>query len=158
MAIRRVAPLSQSMLDELYDKNTTVARSNAIHKKIDARFEYVFHKAMEIMKWGVDWFAFANHQGDGDFGRFMAAKYKTKIAYDGEFFARETDDADENAFLYDFQARYSTIPTRWLSEDFEEALKAEFEAAKTKALKQSKAETDGNAKSQNSIKAKPKKA
>lgn len=107
---------------------------------------------------GVDWFAFANHKGDGDFGSFLQGKHKKNIAYDGTFFARETDNEDENDFLYDFIEKYATIPTRWLSENFEKMLKAEFEAEKHEVLKKSNPEINTIAELQASIKAKLTKA
>lgn len=158
MGIRRVAPIPQAMMDELYSKNITVERAKVIQKKIQNRFYYVFMTAMDILHWGVDWFAFDNHKGDGDFGSFLPGKYKKNIPYDGNFFARETDNTDFNEFLYDVIENYTTIPTRWLSENFEAALKAEFKAGKEKALKKSREENNTIAELQASIKAKLTKA
>lgn len=158
MAIRRVAPISQSMMDELYSKNITVERAKFIHKKINKRFDYVFLTAMDIIHWRVEWFAFDNHRGEGDFGSFLPGKYKKNIAYDGKFFALETNNADENNFLYDFIEKYTSIPTAWLCENFEKALKAEFEAEKYDVLKKSTSKTNAIAAIQASIKAKLTKA
>ena len=117
--IIRVAPLSREEVLSLSSDTITKKQHAALLVKIDERFSYVFETAMKLMGRSVQWYDFDNVGSDeGDRGFFDPDYYADEIDIAGEFSTpRDT--------LYE-----QSIPTRWLWEDFEEALVAEINTHK----------------------------
>lgn len=119
--IRKVAPLNKAILDELDSDGIRKKRYEAILSAIDERFDYIINRAMEILERKNEWYAYSNApEGEDEGGEFDLNEYRTHIEFIG--------DIRGNTYgLY-----VDSIPTKWLFEDFEEALAAEFKNAKAK--------------------------
>jgi hypothetical protein len=136
-AITFVAPLTQEEVASLGSDDITKKTFDAILEKIDLRFSYVFEKSMELMGRHFDWYDFENvGESEDDRGVFDPDDYAEEIAFTGKF-------ATPKDTLYP-----DYFPTRWLWENFEDALVAEIatHAQKVANAKEKKAQADKAAK------------
>lgn len=114
-----VAPVDASQIASLGSDQITKKNYDQIIAMIDNRFDYVLNKAMEILGRKVHWYAYGNvKDGEDEAGEFDPDLYAEEIEFAGDINSGKFD-------LYEFY-----IPTKWLSEDFEDALKSELTTAK----------------------------
>lgn len=135
--INFVAPLTQEEVLSLGSDDITKKNFDTIMEKIDARFSYVLGKAMSLMDRRVDWFDFENvDESEEGRGVFDPEDYAENISFVGKF-------AIPKDTLYP-----ESIPTRWLWENFEDALVAEIatHAQKVASANMKKAQADKVAK------------
>ena len=116
-----VAPISREDYETLSSETVTKKNYDRIVAQIDERVDYGFNMAMLILDRRVGWYAYGNApEGEDETGHFDPDEYEVDIDFIG-------DIRGQTHGLYEY-----AIPTRWLFEDFEEALKAEIESVKQK--------------------------
>lgn len=113
--IEYVAPIPKKDIKSLSSDTITKKKHDELLSRINDRFNYVIHTLMEIQGRKLDWYDYANlGEGDDEQGEFDPEMYAEEIEFSGKF------DTPKNCLYYDY------LPTKWLSEDFEDALRIEI--------------------------------
>lgn len=108
--------LTQEEFDMLFDDNVSVKKQKQLQEKVGNRFVYIMHEMTQILDRELIWFDFDNEGGERRPGYFDSDKYKNEIRFVGDMHNKTKFFEYENSF-----------PTTWLKEDFEDALKLEYQ-------------------------------
>ena len=126
-----VAPLDKNEFMSVY-KDMKVSEQRALKKKIDARLNYVFRKAMQILEQDVSWYDYDNcGEDDSSPGFFDETFYTDYIDILGKF------DNDLRAGI-----DMSAIPIKWMYSEFETELHEKYDNWKKKVQSEKKAKAD----------------
>lgn len=119
-----VAPLAHADIQALVTGDITRNAHQALLLRINERFSYVFETMMTMMGRSFDWYDYDNEGGENHPGFFDADSYAEDINLVGDF-------QTPHHCLYP-----QSFPTRWLWEEFEEALRVKLIEHTTRLAKQ----------------------
>ena len=128
----KVEKIDKQIMDRVLDGSMTIKEMNAIQDKISQRCYYIGTTIIKMQGGSVVWWDFDNEGGhDGPQGYFDPEKYPRFVTYTGEF-----KSGLQDGLYYSLDG----FPTKWIWEDFEDALKKEIE--EMKQSRKEKAEKD----------------
>jgi hypothetical protein len=135
MKIDKVPKMDKQVVDKFLDGSLTVKESDKIKEDIVDRCNYIVRSIWQLQGYGkvFGWWDFANEGGkDGPSGYFDRYSYREIISTTGEV---------ERHHEWPYDMLYNDgFPTKWLWEDFEDALVQE--ATKFKEDEKKKKETE----------------
>lgn len=112
-------PLDETTFKKFLNDEMTVKEMKLFTETLDKRFSYIVHKIAEITDRKVEWYDYANENGEYSPGVFDTVNYYTNVKYTGSFSRNNRDVRFEN---YD-----DVFPTKWFYTSFEEQLEKEKE-------------------------------
>lgn len=113
-------PLDEKIFKKFLSDEMTVKEVKGFTETLSKRFSYIVHKIAEITNRKVEWFDYANENGEYSPGEFDTERYKKDVEYTGDFSTKGSDLRFEDYDDY--------FPTVWFYTNFEVQLKKEKEA------------------------------
>lgn len=113
-------PLDEKTFKKFLADEMTVKEVKTFTEILSKRFSYIVHKIAEITGRTVDWFDYANENGEYSPGEFDTGSYSHEVDYTGEFSTKSRDLRFED---YDY-----SFPTTWFYTNFEVQVKKEKES------------------------------
>jgi hypothetical protein len=125
--------ITEEQFNKLYSEDISKKEYEQIIALIDARFQEIVNLVFPFIRYGRNWYVYANvnYDSEGSIGRFDINDYKQEICIGGENkFPEPYCNTDEGNGYF---------PTRWLWTDNDEIVKEfnrETEKSKNDALKE----------------------